>query len=166
MFWRVLLIIGLVVIGCFSFVLLFGAPYLPTLKKQIRTTFKLAELSKGDTIIELGCGDGRLLIAAAKKGINSVGYELNPLMFCLAWIRTRRYSEQVTLIYGDFWRKTWPPAEAIYVFLLPKLMPRLEEKIVKERVTGKIISFAFNFPGRQPVAVRDGVFLYDLNSAD
>ncbi len=59
MFWRVLLIIGLVVIGCFSFVLLFGAPYLPTLKKQIRTTFKLAELSKGDTIIELGCGDGR-----------------------------------------------------------------------------------------------------------
>jgi hypothetical protein len=79
-----------VVFICFAGVILFGAPYLPTLKPQIHAALELANLRPGQTLIELGCGDGRVLIAAAHTGIKSIGYELNPLLALIAWIRTIR----------------------------------------------------------------------------
>ncbi len=113
---------------CFSAVLLVGAPYLPTLGRQVKAVLELADLQSGDTLLELGCGDGKVLIAAARQGINVVGYELNPLLVILSWLRTRRYRKQVRIIWGDFWQKPWPPAEAIFVFLLPKYMSKLNKK--------------------------------------
>jgi len=160
----VILIILVVILVSFSFVLIGGAPYLPTLKKQIAVALELADLKKGETIIELGCGDGRVLVAAAKKDLKVVGYELNPIMFLLCWFRTIPYRKQVKVIWGNFWVKHWPPAEAIYVFLLPRLMDRLDSKIQEENMLrAKVVSFAFKFPNRQPVLEKDGVFLYNLN---
>src|SRR5438105_4258164 len=120
MIWLVLLVILL----CFAVVVLFGAPYLPTLKPQVKTALELADLKPGQTLLELGCGDGRVLIAAAKRGCNAVGYELNPIMAAFCWLRTRRYRRQIRVVWGDFWQKTWPPADAIFTFLLPKFMSR------------------------------------------
>jgi SAM-dependent methyltransferase len=163
MIWQVVLIVSLILCACFGWVLIYGAPYLPTLKKQVEAAIELAALNKGDTIIELGCGDGRVLIEAAKRGYQSIGYELNPLLFLLAWIRTRKYNTMVRVIYGNFWKKDWPDADAIYVFLLPRLMSKLDKKIASENAAkGKVISFAFKFPDRKPVAEKDGVFIYDL----
>lgn len=163
MWWQILLALALVLAVCFSSVLLVGAPYLPTLNKQIQTALELADLNPGDTIIELGCGDGRVLIEAAKAGLQSVGYELNPLLFLIAWIRTRRFGKKVRVIYGDFWSKEWPEANAVYVFLLPRLMSKLDKKITtNNKGIKKVVSFAFKFPNRQPVAEKHGVLLYDL----
>lgn len=160
-----MLAIGLILSVCFGAVLLVGAPYLPTLKKQVQTALELADLKEGDTIIELGCGDGRVLIEAARSGLKSVGYELNPLLFAYAWVRTRRYGDQVRVVYGDFWHKSWPEADAIYVFLLPRLMEKLGKKIDKKnKASKKVITFAFKFPGRKPVAEKHGVLLYDLSA--
>lgn len=153
----------LLIVGCFSYVLLFGAPYLPTLSKQINTAFDLAALSPQSTILELGCGDGRVLIAAAKRGLKATGYEINPIMFMIAWLRTRRYNGNITVIFADFWRIRWPEADAIYVFLLPSLMDKLEKKIIAEpAVRPLVISFAFQFANKKPIAQQDGVFLYLL----
>ncbi len=164
MLWQVLLIICLILCVCFGWVLLYGAPYLPTLKKQVKTAIELADLRAGDTIIELGCGDGRVLMEAAKRGYKSIGYELNPLLFVIAWIRTKKYRYMTQVIYGNFWKKTWPQADAIYVFLLPRLMAKLDQKISSEKVAkGRVISFAFKFPDRSPLAEKDGVYMYDLN---
>ncbi len=158
------MILALLLAFCFSVVLLVGAPYMPTLRKQIELAFELAKLKPGDTIIELGCGDGRVLVEAAKQGLNSVGYELNPLLFVYAWARTRKYGHRVKVVYGDFWRKKWPPADAIYVFLLPRLMSKLEARIAEvEPANHKVISFAFTFPVHKPVAQNRGVFLYDFS---
>jgi SAM-dependent methyltransferase len=161
--WEVLLPLALVIVGCFAFVLISGAPYLPTLDKQIRAALQLADLKFGDTVIELGCGDGRVLLAAARHGLRAVGYELNPLLYALCWLRTRSWRRQgiVQLHFGNFWRQKWPPAEAVYVFLLPRLMDRLERKVRAEYPKGiKLLSFAFKFSGRRPVSELDGVFLY------
>lgn len=157
MIWLILLAVLL----CFAIVVLFGAPYVPTLTPQVKTALELADLKPGQTLLELGCGDGKVLIAAAKRGHKAVGYELNPIMAAVCWLRTRRYRRQVRVIWGDFWRRDWPPAEAIFVFLLPKFMPRLNKKIMQSsdhRV--KLISFAFPVPDKTPVAEKDGVFLY------
>jgi len=154
-------IIIAVIVICFGVVVIFGAPYVPTLKPQVRTALELAALKKGQTMLELGCGDGKVLVAAARKGINTVGYELNPLLAAVAWLRTRRYRRQVTVIWGDYWRKEWPPAAAIFTFLLPKYMEKLDKKITRyDHKPVRLVSFAFRIPGKQAVREQNGVYLY------
>lgn len=127
----VLVVIGLVVL-LFGFVIMFGAPFLPTLGKQVNTSLDLIDLKPGQTLLELGSGDGRLLIAAAKKGINAVGYELNPLLVIYSWVKTRKYRDNVKIIWGNYWTKNWPKADGIFVFLLPRYMKKLDKKIIRE----------------------------------
>jgi SAM-dependent methyltransferase len=152
----------LVLTLCFGFVVAFGAPYLPTLTKQVDVALELLDLKPGQTLLELGCGDGKVMIAAAQRGIKCIGYELNPLLVALSWLRTRRYRKLVSVRMGDFWRTDWPAADAIYAFILPKLMHKLDEKIIKEsRRPIRVVSFAFAIPGKKPKAEKHGVFLYD-----
>jgi len=150
---------------CFGFVLLFGAPYVPTLTKQVKSALDLADLQPGQTLLELGCGDGKVLIAAAERGWTAIGYELNPILAGLAWLRTRRYGKRVKVICGNFWSVKWPQADAIFVFLLDKYMVKLDTKIAQNysRASGrplKLVSFAFAIPDKKPDEIRDGVFLY------
>ncbi|HVX23953.1 MAG TPA: hypothetical protein VG992_01260 [Candidatus Saccharimonadales bacterium] len=157
MIWLIILLVVL----CFGGVLLVGAPYVPTLTPQVRIALELADLKPGETLIELGCGDGKVLLAAAKQGLQVVGYELNPLLALMAWLRTRRYRQQVRIIWGNFWHKDWPSADAIFTFLLPKYMKKLDTKIVQyKHKPVKLVSHAFVVPGRRPTTQRAGVFLY------
>src|SRR5947209_2073842 len=117
----IFILIGLLLAG-FGGVLLVGAPYLPTLTPHVETALDLIELQTGETLLELGCGDGKVLIAAAKRGLNVVGYELNPWMYLIARLRTWHYRRQVRVIWGDFWSKPWPEAEGIFIFLLQRHM--------------------------------------------
>ncbi|HET7059791.1 MAG TPA: hypothetical protein VFH99_00515 [Candidatus Saccharimonadales bacterium] len=160
MIWLVLA--ALVLLIFFAGVLLFGAPYLPTLKPQVKTALQLADLKPGQTLLELGCGDGRVLLTAAKQDLNVVGYELNPLLALIAWARTRRYRRQVRVVWGDFWRADWPPAAAIFTFLLPRYMAKLDKKCIQyPDKPVKLLSFAFEIPGKQPQHHKNGVYVYD-----
>jgi SAM-dependent methyltransferase len=150
------------VLACFAGVLLVGAPYLPTLSPQVDAAIKLSGLKSADTLLELGCGDGKVVLAAARQGITVVGYELNPLLAALAWLRTRRYRHNVTIIWGDFWRKPWPEAEGIFVFLLPKYMKKLDTKVMQyKHKPVKLVSFAFKIPDKAVSAEQKGLFVYD-----
>lgn len=154
----------LAILFCFSFVVLFGAPYLPTLDKQMHISLNLLNLDKGQTMLELGCGDGRVLIAAAERGWKVVGYELNPLLALLAWARTRRYGAQVTVKWANFWAVTWPDADGIFGFILPRYMSKLHKKVIQDcRKPVKLVSFAFAIEPKKPAAQRDGVFLYSYS---
>lgn len=154
------LVVAILVL-CFGSVVMFGAPYLPTLGPQVKAALKLANLKKGETLIELGCGDGKVLVAAAEQGLNVTGYELNPVLALVSWLRTRRYRGRVKVVWGDFWRKDWPEAEAIFVFLLPKYMEKLNKKVIQYNSKPvKLISFAFEIPGKRPAASEQGVLLY------
>jgi hypothetical protein len=159
------ILLSLALIICFGGVLLFGAPYLPTLKPQVTAALELADLKAGDTLLELGCGDGKVLIAAARQGINVVGYELNPLLALIAWLRTRRYRKNVRIIWGDFWQKPWPPATAIFTFLLPKYMSKLDTKVMQyKHKPVKLVSFAFVIPSKPKATEKNGVYLYKYGS--
>jgi N6-adenosine-specific RNA methylase IME4 len=159
MIW-IFIVIGLVMISFVS-VLFVGAPYVPTLSPQVITALGLANLKKGQTMLELGCGDGKVLITAAEQGLNVVGYELNPILAFIAWLRTRKYGSQVKVIWGNYWHLQWPPAEAIFVFLLPKYMPKLHKKCVRYSFRPiKLVSFAFPIPNKEPDKQKDNVYLY------
>ncbi len=147
----------------FSFVVFFGAPYVPTLRPQIKTAFELLDLRPGQTMLELGSGDGRVLKAAAERGLNAVGYELNPLLVIFSYFYTWRYRKKVKIIWGNFWHKQWPPADGMFVFSLVRYMPKLEAKIMAtSHRPAKLASFAARLPSKKPSKTKNGVFLYNL----
>jgi SAM-dependent methyltransferase len=151
------------IIISFGFVLFAGAPYLPTLRPQIKTALELAGLQQGQTLLELGSGDGRVLFAAAEQGIHAIGYELNPLLVGYSKIRARKYKGLVEVHWGDFWHQKWPEADAIFVFLLAKYMDKLDKKVIQEYPNRKIklVSFAFAIKGKETSKQQDGLLLYE-----
>ncbi len=150
-----------IILISFSFVIFFGAPYLPTLSLQIDTALDLIDLKPEDTLLELGCGDGRVLIAAAKRGINCIAYEINPILLVISWLRTRRYKKLIKLRWGNFWVVKWPEADAIFVFLLEKYMEKLDKKCIQyDHKPVKLVSFAFPVKSKKPDKLHNGVFMY------
>lgn len=161
---------------CFTLVVLVGPPYLPTLNKQMTVALDMLDLKPGQTLLELGCGDGKVLIAAAQRGWKVVGIELNPLLVLLCYVRTWRYRKQVRVVWGNYWQTgKWPPADGVFGFVLPRLMPKLDRLLSSQYAKGavapapthgkrpalKLASFAFVIPGKKVVRQQDGVFLYE-----
>lgn len=156
------IVILVLIFTCFAGVIVFGAPYLPTLKPQINSIFELADIKKGQSLVELGCGDGRILVAAAKRGIKVTGYELNPILALICYFRTRKYNGLVKIVWGDFWRQKWPDSDYIFTFLLPKYMSRLDKTIEQKSVKPiRLISFAFSVPDKKANLHKYGLYLYD-----
>ncbi|MBP7857883.1 MAG: hypothetical protein WAW63_05360 [Candidatus Saccharimonadales bacterium] len=153
-----LLVLVLLCLGAFAVVIFYGAPYLPTLRPQIQTAFELLQLKPGQTLLELGSGDGKVLVAAAEAGYNAVGIELNPLLALVSWLRTRRYGNQVRVVWGNYWQLGWPDADGVFVFLLDSYMSKLDKKMIQYRKP--IVSVAFRIPNRSVKAQKNGVFLY------
>lgn len=159
--WNVLLVIIAITFLCFTFVILFGAPYLPTLKPRINDAFDLLKLRKGGTLLELGSGDGRVLKEAAKRGYNAVGIEYNPLLVMYSKVVTFPYRKQVRVRWGNFWTMPLPDTDAVFVFLLDRYMTKLDE-LLQSRYTEptKLVSFAFKVPGRTIQKQKRGLYMY------
>lgn len=158
---QIVIWVGLILFGLFAFVVFFGAPYLPTLSPQISAALDLLDVQPGQKILELGSGDGRVLVAIAERGATAVGYELNPLLVVFSWLRCRKYGRQVRIVWGSYWGKKLPLADGIFVFLYPKYMKRLDNKITQEYGKPvKLVSFAFEIPGREAQKIENGVYLY------
>lgn len=156
-------IIGVIIL-CFGLVVLVGAPYLPTHSKQVEIALDMLALPEGQTLLELGCGDGKVLVAAARRGLNVVGYELNPILVVVCLVRGWRYRRQIKVVWGNYWLKDWPAASGIFGFILPKYMNKLDKKVIQwYKGPVRLASFAFIIPHKQPVASREGVYLYEYS---
>jgi hypothetical protein len=152
---------SLVIIGMFFIVLFYGAPFLPTLTKQQKQALDLLDLQPGQLLLELGSGDGSILKLAAERGIHSIGYELNPLLFLYSKVATYKYRHMIRIKLANFWTQSLPECDGMYVFLLDKFMPRLHTKITQEITSSvKVVSFAFMFPDKTPAKEVNGLYLY------
>lgn len=160
MMWVVGIVVA-IVLGV-TLPVFFGPPYLPTLTPNMRTAFDLLHMEPGQTILDLGSGDGRILLAAAQRGYTAVGIELSPVLVLISRIRTWRYRKQVKVLWGNYFQRTWPPADAIFGFVIPYQMEKLDKRIELWR-TGpvRMASFAFAIPGKKPLVERNGVYLYE-----
>lgn len=152
---------AMAIVLLFCFVVAFGAPYVPTLNPRIEDALDLLDLKPGQVLLELGCGDGRVLRAAAKRGVHGVGYELNPLLVLYAKLTMWRYRSIVSVKWANYWHVQWPQADGVYVFLLDRYMKKLDTKIVQwQQRPVRLVSFAFTVPLRRPVRERQGLFVY------
>lgn len=156
------LAIVLVIILAFGLGAWRGAPYLPILRRPAEELLDLSELKPGQTLIDLGSGDGRLLRLAAKRGIRGIGYEINPWLYLVSKVVCWRYRRLITLHLADYWLVRLPPADAVAVFLIQRYMKRLDEKLEQElKRPGVLVSFVFSIPGRTPTRSTKNSFRYD-----
>ena len=164
--FTVLIIVTIAIGALFVLGVPFGAPFLPTLNKRVEDGLDLLDLKEGQTMLELGCGDGRLLKAAAHRGIKSVGYELNPVLVIYAKIICWRQRDLITIHWGNYWEKEWPPSDGMYVFLLQPFMSRLHTKVVQyaNKKPYKVVSFAYTMTEKTPTKELNGMMLYEFNT--
>jgi hypothetical protein len=162
----VIFYIIILVAAAFGIGAIIGAPYLPVLGRDSAALLDLADLATGQTIIDLGSGDGRFLLAAARRGYRAIGYEINPLLWLLSLVVCWPVRDRVKIYCRDFWRVSLPPADAIYVFLIDRFMSRLDQKLTREltRPT-KMISYVFAVPGKQPRRATKNSYLYTYGNS-
>lgn len=153
-------IVASTVIVLLAGIVLFGAPFVPTKKVQIVAALELLNLKKGQLLYDLGAGDGRVALAAARQGIRVEGYELNILLVLLARFRTRKYSKLVKIRWQNYWSADFSKCEGIFIFSSSRYMKRLDKKLQKSGKGVKLASFAFEVPGKEYRKEKDGVFLY------
>lgn len=138
-------------------------PFVPTLMSDVRTMIDFAGIKKGDKVYDLGCGDGRLLLAAADKGATAIGYELSAPTLLLAKFRTYG-RENIHALYGDFWKKDLGDADVVFSYLLLGAMAEFEKKIWPTLKPGcRVVSHAFSMPTIKPVKREGRVILYVKN---
>ena len=114
---------------------------------------KEADIKKGDIVMDLGSGDGRFLIAAAKRGATAIGWEINP--FLVLYTSLRAYfagvSDRVTIHCGNFLHADVHNADVIFLFVITKYLPKVEEKLQKEMKEGtKVIAYVFALSHMKP----------------
>src|SRR5262249_4438994 len=108
--------------------------FIPTPDPVVDRMLELAEIRPEDVVYDLGCGDGTIVIAAAKKyGVKAVGIEIDPKLVERAKenVKTKEVEHLVTIRQGDIFEEDFSDATVVMIYLLPdlkvKLMPKLKQ---------------------------------------
>ncbi len=113
----------------------------------------LAEVSEDDTVYDLGSGDGRIVIAAARRGARAVGIEIDPELAEQASeaIREAGLAQRASIRRGDIFRQDFSPATVVTLYLKPNVNTQLRPQLEKLRPGARIVSHWFSMPGAKPV---------------
>jgi SAM-dependent methyltransferase len=131
-----------------------GALFVGTSQKRVDAFLDHTPMKPGQVLYDLGCGDGRVLRAAAKRyGVRAVGFEVNPMAWVLARIRTFGL-RGVKVKFRDFRRTDLDRADVVFCYLFPDVMKSIVGKLEAELKPGARVASA-NFPisSWQPEAI-------------
>jgi cyclopropane fatty-acyl-phospholipid synthase-like methyltransferase len=143
--------------------MLLGAPYAPLGKKKTQDLIDLLKVKKGDKAVDLGAGDGRIVIELARLGAVAVGYEINPLLVLIGNYRIKKagLTHNAKMLWKDFWREDLSSFDIITIYLSFNSMGRVEKKVKKEAKKGARIGVNFfKFPTWKEDKKLDTLYLY------
>jgi hypothetical protein len=160
----IILAVFYVVFGVF-FPLGRGAIYVPSSLEKTRAMSEMAEVSDGGRAVDLGSGDGRVVMELASRGAAAEGYEINPVLVLLSRFRIRRagLTGRAVVHWGSFWRADLSPFTVVIVFQGSFVMRRLERKLRRELPRGaRVISDYWRLPGLVPDAMMGTLYRYRM----
>jgi hypothetical protein len=158
------LIIIAVVFLSFSFVVVRGAPYVPSHRRQLRFAFdELYPLSSDDYVVDLGSGDGVVLLEAARRGAGGAGYELNPFLVLISRWRCRKFSN-IHFHTMDYTRVKKLPeaATVVYAFTTGHSIEAIGRCLRRwsEEQDLYFISYGFTLKNKEPIKQQGPMNLY------
>ena len=127
--------------------------WVPTSDQLVTRMLKLASVSPQDLVYDLGAGDGKIAIAAAREfGARAVGVEYNPEMARLAqcYAEAEGVADRVRIIHGDIFETDFSSASVVTLYLLPELNLRLRPTILKMKPGTRIVSHSFMMDDWEP----------------
>lgn len=130
--------------------------YVPTPHKVVREMLRLARVTSRDVVYDLGCGDGRIVIAAARTaGARAWGFEIDPDLVEEARLNAEKekVSHLVTIEERDIFRLDLSSATVVTLYLLPELNEKLLPQLKKLRTGARVVSHDFGIAGYRPDAV-------------
>ena len=152
--------------------LISGAPFVPTPMHVGDKMLNLGKVKKNDTVVDIGCGDGRLVyLATHKYGAHAIGYELSPVIYVIAKIRQLLWRSKAKIKFGDFRMHDLSNVDCIVTYMLPDTLKKFIPKFEKELKPGaRIVSYAFNIGDWKPIHVepactrehRSKIWIYEI----
>ncbi|NXA33976.1 F173B methyltransferase, partial [Eudromia elegans] len=146
-------------------------PFVPATSAQVENVLRMLRGRKG-ALVDIGSGDGRIVIAAAKQGFKAVGYELNPWLVWYSRYRAWRdgVHENTKFYISDLWKVSFSHYTNVVIFGVPQMMPQLEKKLEEElQRNARVIACRFPFPCWIPDHTTgegiDTVWAYDLKTS-
>ena len=128
----------------------YNAPWVPASMQIVHQMLQFAEVGPGDLVYDLGCGDGRIIITAAREyGARAVGIEIDLLryLWCQTLITVLRLRGQVRIVYGDFFKQDLRHADIVICYLLQHTNEALQGKFEQDlQPNTRIVSHNFTFP--------------------
>lgn len=133
-------------------------PYVPTPQEVVDEMLKLADLKKGEKMYDLGCGDGRLVVTAAKTyGATGVGVDIDPERIKESNENAQKagVTDKVKFIKGNLFEMDFKDANVLTLYLLPSVNMQLRPKILDLKPGTRIVSHAFDMGDWQPDVEKD-----------
>ncbi|MGH7826235.1 MAG: class I SAM-dependent methyltransferase [Candidatus Binatia bacterium] len=140
-------------------------PFVPTPQEVVDKMIELAGVKKGDTVYDLGSGDGRIVITAAKKGARAVGFEIDPDLVKESRenIKKAGVQQRAEIRHQDILTVDLSPASVVTMYLLPDVNLKLKPKVLSQLKPGsRVVSHAFDMGDWKPDKVErvDGRTIY------
>jgi precorrin-6B methylase 2 len=147
---------------------LYGLPPVPTKPERIRKALELVNLQPNEVLYDLGAGDGRVLLIAAREfGAKAVGVEVGPIQCVLIWLRAvaSGFGNQIKVRWANFYKADLHDADVVFVYAtskeVMKLAPHLEKQLKKGT---RLVSISADFSEWEPSVMDEHelIFVYEM----
>lgn len=145
-----------------------GLPWVPSRLERAERALKMADLQPDELLLDLGSGDGRVLLLAARVfGARGHGIEVSPLLvWWTRWqARRRALQGRVTAQRGDFYRADWSAADVVYIYATARQMQRLQKTLpTRLRRGARVVCVSAEMPDWKPQAADTHalIFVYQM----
>jgi SAM-dependent methyltransferase len=126
--------------------------WVPTHPTVVERMLDMAKVTAKDFVVDLGSGDGRNVIAAARRGAKAVGFEYNPEMVELSrkLAKEAGVADRATFVQGDMYEAEFREATVLALFLLPSNLDKLQDKILALKPGSRVVLNTFTVSGWEP----------------
>lgn len=146
----------------------YGLPSKPTKPDRIRKALKLVDLKPGEVLYDLGAGDGRVLLIAAKEfGAKAIGFEVGPVQCLLVWLQIVMggLGERVQIKLQNFYNADLSGADVVFIYATSQELMKLAPHLEKQMKPGtRLVSISADFPEWEPSAFDEQnlIFSYEM----